>query len=96
MLLGVELTNNLHVFEVCNPHKARQALNENMIFSLALPCRLSVWEESGEVKIGMIDPVVTLHLLSDSPAMDGLAEEVQSTMMAIIMDSIDTKTEAAV
>ena len=53
---GVNFPNGCKVFEVCNPLKANTVLNEDMSLNMALPCRISVWEEDGTTKIGMLSP----------------------------------------
>lgn len=92
---GVEFGNNLWIFEVCNPYKAKHVLEENMIYNLALPCRVSVWEEGGEVKIGMMRPTVMLPLLGETPAVKAEAEEVEATLLNIMKDAATAPTAGA-
>lgn len=81
---GVPFEPECRVFEVCNPKKAFAVLNEDMEMNMALPCRISVWEEDGQTKIGMINPKPMLEMLSQSPALTAVAEEVQSILTTII------------
>ena len=52
--------------------------------NVALPCRISVYEEGGRVMIGMIRPAATLRMLAGGPELKAIAEEVEATMIKII------------
>ncbi len=81
---GIDFANACKVFEVCNPKKAKAVLSEDMSLNMALPCRISVWSENGKTRIGMISPQQMLALLSDSPTLAAIAEEVEQTTRDII------------
>ncbi len=81
---GLDLDNACRVYEVCNPHKAKTVLEDDMSMNMALPCRISVWSEQGQTRIGMISPQQLLALLSDSPALAAVAAEVEQTSRKII------------
>ncbi|MCA9000765.1 MAG: DUF302 domain-containing protein [Planctomycetes bacterium] len=81
---GVEFTNACHVMEVCNPHKAKAVLSADMEMNLALPCRISVYSQDGQTKIGMLRPKALLSVLSDLPELAAIAEDVEETMISII------------
>ncbi|MFV1993780.1 MAG: DUF302 domain-containing protein [Acidiferrobacterales bacterium] len=51
---------------------------------MALPCRISVYEEGGQTKIGMIKPKAMLEFLSDSPVLMKIADEVDEITTRII------------
>ena len=53
---GVDFSNECRVFEVCNPHQANAVLTKDMDLNMALPCRISVWEEDNQIKIGTLEP----------------------------------------
>jgi uncharacterized protein (DUF302 family) len=55
-----------------------------MALTMALPCRLSVFTEAGQTKIGMISPVAMLAGLSSDPELQTVAAEVEATTRAII------------
>jgi uncharacterized protein (DUF302 family) len=69
--------------EVCNPQKAKAVLEENMSISTALPCRISIYQEDGRVKIATIRPSMLLNLF-DSPELQAVAREVEDTLVRII------------
>jgi len=81
---GIDFANACKVFEVCNPQKANSVLNEDMSLNMALPCRISVWSETNQTHIGMISPKEMLALLSDSPELKKVANEVEETTRKII------------
>ena len=72
------------MFEVCNPQQANAVLNDDMSLNMALPCRISIWQEDGQTKIGTISPKSLLAMLSDSSELARVASEVEDTLKAII------------
>jgi len=85
---GIEYHNECRVFEVCNPHKAKEIMDIEMSLNLVLPCRVSVYEENGKILIGMIKPKSLLLQLSDDNSLITVAEEVEATMIKIIQQAI--------
>lgn len=85
---GVDLAEDCHILEICNPVKAKQVLDADMSMNMALPCRVSVYSEGGKIKIGMIRPAAMLGMLSDSPALGEVAAEVEATMIKIIDEAV--------
>lgn len=80
---GVDFGPQCRIVEVCNPLKAKEVLENNMEISTALPCRISVYEEDGKVKIATIRPTFMLGLF-DSPQLKPVAQNVEETMIKII------------
>ncbi len=81
---GIDFPHECRIFEVCNPQKANAVLTNDMSLNMALPCRISVWEENGQVKIGTLKPTEFLSVLSDSEELKLIAEEVENTIKTII------------
>ncbi len=81
---GMEFAEQCRVFEVCNPQQASKVLGVDMRLNMALPCRISVYSEKGQTKIGMITPANILAALSDDPALRGIAEEVEASTRKMI------------
>jgi uncharacterized protein (DUF302 family) len=81
---GVEFANECRVFEVCNPQKANAVLTQDMSLNMALPCRISIWEEDGQVMIGTLLPTMLLSVLNDDAALKAVAMEVETTIKTII------------
>ena len=81
---GFDLEEKVMVLEVCKPDKAYDVLTEDIRINMALPCRISVFEENGKVKIGTLRPTMLLSILSDSEKLKSTAKEVEDTMIKII------------
>src|SRR4030066_1636997 len=73
---GVGFPNACRILEVCNPQRAVQVLTGNMGMNLALPCRISVYQEDGKTRIGMIRPASLLALFPGGTALRTVAEDV--------------------
>lgn len=81
---GLEFAENCQVFEVCNPVKAAQVMGIDMRLNMALPCRISVYTEKGQTKIGMIEPAKMLATLSDDADLNAIAKEVEQKIIEMI------------
>ena len=81
---GISFGEQCRIFEVCQPQQAARVLASDMRLNMALPCRLSVYTEAGQTRIGMISPVAMLSPLSDDTALQAVAAEVEATTRAII------------
>jgi uncharacterized protein (DUF302 family) len=84
---GVELPQECRILEVCNPAQAAKVLASDMTLNLALPCRVSVYEDAGVTRIGMIRPSSLLGLLSEDPSLAATAEEVESAIERMIKEA---------
>lgn len=85
---GIDLPQECRIFEICNPQQAAAVLAQDMDINMALPCRISVWQDKGgKVKIGMIPPKEMLESLSDSRALKNIAMEVEEKMTTIIQSA---------
>ncbi len=84
---GIEFAQECKVLEVCNPVKAAQVLEIDMKLNMALPCRISVYTEKGQVKIGMIEPAAMLAALSNDERLVSIAKEVEGTIIKMIDDA---------
>src|SRR6266508_2452541 len=83
---GVAFNRECRIFEVCNPHQAKKVLETNLEISTALPCRISVYEEGGAVKLATIKPTTMIDLYA-TPGLTGVAQEVEATLEAIMADA---------
>ena len=83
---GVDFNRECRIFEVCNPHQAKKVLESRMEVSTALPCRISIFEEEGKVKLATMKPSMMLGIF-DAPDLDSVAAEVETSMMAIMQDA---------
>ena len=81
---GIAFAEECKVFEVCNPGQAAKVLSVDMRLNMALPCRISVFTEKGQTKIGMIKPVPMLSMLSQDAALVQVAKEVEEKTIQMV------------
>jgi uncharacterized protein (DUF302 family) len=81
---GYPLEPECRIFEVCNPQQASRVLERDLRLNMALPCRISVYTEGGETRIGMIEPERMLGTLSKDPALSAIAREVGTATRQMI------------
>lgn len=85
---GFDLPNQCLVMEVCNPKQAAEVLGMDMSLNMALPCRISIYEDHGKTWIGMLPPTAQLALISDDVRIAEAARSVEQTMQQIIDDAV--------
>lgn len=83
---GVEFAHECLIFEVCQPQQAKKVLDENMSVSTALPCRISIYEEGGKTVLATLKPT-TLLAMFNSPHLEGVAQQVEDTIMTIMKEA---------
>lgn len=81
---GFDLPNACHILEVCNPKQAAAVLTADMGMNIALPCRISVYQDGGKTLIGMVRPSALLASLSQSEDLRIIADQVEKDTIAII------------
>lgn len=84
---GIAFAEECKVFEVCNPKDAAKVLSVDMRLNMALPCRISVYTEKGETKIGLIKPVQMLSALSNDDALMQVAKKVEEKIIKMANES---------
>jgi RNA polymerase-binding protein DksA len=92
---GYALGPKCKILEVCNPQQATRVLERDIRVNMALPCRISVFEDKGATKIGAILPAEMLRALSHDRELAEIAEAVQTTIKAIVDEAAtpaDTRT----
>jgi uncharacterized protein (DUF302 family) len=80
---GVPFDRECLIFEVCNPTQAKKVLEANMSISTALPCRISLYEQAGRVRVSTLKPTAILALFG-TPDLEQVAEYVENTILRII------------
>ncbi len=83
----MEFTHECLIFEVCQPQQAKKVLDANMSVCTALPCRISVYEEGGKTMLATLKPT-TLLAMFNSPQLEGVAQEVEATIVKIIEEAV--------
>ena len=81
---GYPLAAECRIYEVCNPRQASLVLRRDMRVNMALPCRISVFEDGGATKIGTIRPTAMLGMLSPDAELADIAANVDATIRTII------------
>ena len=84
---GVPFERECLIFEVCNPPQAKEVLEVNIANSVALPCRIAVYQEDGVTEIATIRPTALLGLFPN-PELVPVAQEVEETMNRIMQDLV--------
>ncbi len=83
---GVEFTRECLIFEVCQPQQAKKVLDQNMSISTALPCRISIYEEDSKTILATLKPT-TLLAMFNTPQLEGVAQEVEDTIVKIMKEA---------
>lgn len=83
---GVAFDRECLIFEVCQPQQAKKVLDENMSVSTALPCRISVYEESGKTILATLKPTSLLAMF-ETPQLAPVAQEVEDTLVKIMREA---------
>jgi len=81
---GIDFKEQCQVFEVCNPQQAAKVLATDMRLNMALPCRISLFTEAGQTRIGLIKPLQMLSALSQDEALIRVAQEVEEQMIHML------------
>lgn len=84
---GVSFDEQCRIFEVCNPVQAGRVLSSDMRLNMALPCRISVYTEKGQTRIGLIKPMAMLSTLSSDPELLETAREVEEQTIQMVNDA---------
>ena len=78
---GVDFEGNIKVLEVCNPKRAKEILDINMSAGLFLPCKMAVYEDKGEVFIGLAKPNALMEVFEDDKLSE-IAASIENELIA--------------
>src|ERR1035437_607625 len=84
---GVEFANACRIYEVCNPQRAKQVLEKDMSISTVLPCRITVYEDRGKVKVATLLPTQVLGMLTATD-LGTVAQEVERDIIAMVDETV--------
>jgi RNA polymerase-binding transcription factor DksA/uncharacterized protein (DUF302 family) len=84
---GYPLGPQCKIFEVCNPQQAARVLQRDIRINMALPCRISIFEDAGVTKIGAILPAEILRSLSQDGELREIAGTVEATIKEIVAEA---------
>lgn len=62
---GVDFNKKFVVLEVCNPKEAKRVIEEEILAGYFLPCKIVVYEENGQTKIGLPKPTALISMLKN-------------------------------
>ncbi len=85
---GIEFNNACHILDVCNPQHAASVLGHDMRLSLALPCRVCVYEDKGKTIIGTIRPAALIGVFSDDEVLREIAAQVEMDILGMVHDAV--------
>lgn len=80
---GVELDKEFIMLEVCNPHEAKRVLSENSLVGYFLPCKIVVYREEDQTKIGMPRPTVFINMVEDEKLKE-IAKEIENRLITCL------------
>ena len=89
--LGIDFPKYM-ILGACNPPLAAQALQRDLHLGLLLPCNAVVYEEGGQVHVGVVDAVRMLSV-ANQPEMEGLARQVNEKLRRAL-DAVAPPTAA--
>lgn len=81
---GFDYEHEYRILEVCSPKAAADLLGKNQQVGYLLPCKIVVYDDHGQTKIGMPKTTDLLGLVGDE-SLQGTAEDVE-TRLASCMD----------
>lgn len=84
---GIVFDHNCRVLEICNPYKAKAALDINLDAAYFLPCKIVVFEKADGVYIGMIRPSMMMGMLGDQEVLT-MAHDIERHLKRAIMESV--------
>lgn len=80
---GVDFDKEIMILEVCNPHEAKKVLDEEILVSYFLPCKIVVYREDDRTKIGMPKPSQFMQML-DNQKLKEIAEDIENRLINCI------------
>lgn len=85
---GLDYDRKYTILEVCNPKQALEVLNINHEAGFFLPCKIIVYENHGDIYVGMPKPTFLINLLADS-SLEQAAKTVESSLKTAILKSCE-------
>lgn len=77
---GVAFGPECRIYEVCHPGHAQKVLGENIEISSALPCRIAIYENEGQVVLSTLKPSMMLEMFGAND-LASVAEEVEAVLV---------------
>lgn len=83
---GVDLAMQCRIYEVCNPHVAKQVLEAEGSISTALPCRISVYGSEGDWTVATMLPSEMLKAFGNAE-IEPVAKDVEEVIVRMVKDA---------
>ncbi|EAX48332.1 protein of unknown function DUF302 [Thermosinus carboxydivorans Nor1] len=80
---GVQYKRNFRILEVCNPQKAKEALEADIRVGYFLPCKIVVYVKDDITQIGTIRPTTMIQMFNNT-ALHSFAHEVEQELIKAI------------
>lgn len=80
---GLDFETDFTVLEVCNPHEAQRVLKKNLLVGYFLPCKIVVYTDNEQTKIGMPRPTALINLVNNEE-IKRLAKEIEERLINCI------------
>lgn len=84
---GCHLDEEFIVLEVCNPKEAERVLKETKLAGYFLPCKIVVYKEEGQTKIGLPRPTALISILDQVPLQE-MAEDIEQRLIGCLDRSV--------
>jgi uncharacterized protein (DUF302 family) len=84
---GFSLEEEYYVLEVCNPKEAERVIKENKLVGYFLPCKIVVYKEAGQTKIGMPKPTALISMI-DNEQLKEMAADIEHRLISCMEKSI--------
>lgn len=83
---GLSFDRKFYVYEVCNPVAAKKVLDTNVRIGTALPCRVTIYTDGGDVVLETMKPTTMLAMFGE-PTLEGTALDVETAIEAIMREA---------
>lgn len=80
---GVHYEGDFRILEVCNPIKAKEAIESEIMAGYFLPCKIVVYVQNGVTKIGTIRPTSLIEMIKNN-SLNSFAAEVEQELITAI------------
>ncbi|WP_281658826.1 DUF302 domain-containing protein [Halobacillus sp. Cin3] len=84
---GLDFEDDFRVLEVCNPKEAQRVLEQNKMAGYFLPCKMVVYKEQEQTRIGMPKPSSLTQMVNDDQIL-AMAEDIESRLIRCMDKSI--------
>lgn len=84
---GLDFDQDFKVLEVCNPHEAKRVLSENLMVGYFLPCKIVVYNDQGQTKIGMPKPTALISMV-ENDELKSFAKDIEDRLAGCIRKSV--------